>query len=244
MARTAASVTPPSVPPRARWPRSDAKPTFRRGPQPFGRQICQPPPRIGSASETRQAADRAGSGTEAVTASATTVSASGAERTSDRLGRGRTRRLSRSPLVRSCQTSATTAVRKEIRPAPQMLDGTPNRSAHQPATDAPTGVLPRKTSTYSAMTRPRYRPCTPIWTRWFADCARYTEKNPVGTSRIIATMNDGAKPTTNSSNPNAAAAPIIMYAPGRLRRPLPARAPPNAPTASDVVSRPNDDGPA
>jgi hypothetical protein len=57
-------------------------------------------------------------------------------------------------------------------PAPQMLDGTPKCSPHQPASEAPIGVVPRKTSTYRAMTRPRYEESTPICTRWLAAWAR------------------------------------------------------------------------
>ena len=68
-------------------------------------------------------------------------------------------------------------------------------------------------------------------------------KNPVIASSPTATGYAGANAASVSNTPNPNAAPITTYAEGRPVRRLDTRAPTSAPTASDVVSSPNEAAP-
>jgi hypothetical protein len=78
----------------------------------------------------------------------------------------------RAPAIRRRRANAAPPTSTVITPPSQMLVRAPKVSASQPTTGAPIGLVPRKTSTYSAITRPRSSASTPSWTRWFAAWAR------------------------------------------------------------------------
>ncbi|OLE25520.1 MAG: hypothetical protein AUG44_15865 [Actinobacteria bacterium 13_1_20CM_3_71_11] len=151
------------------------------------------------------------------------------------MGAGTNWKRSLAPDRRNSTTRATTAAAREIAPPTQMLARGPNASANQPTSGAPTGLVPRNATTYSAMTRPRISGSVPSCTRWLAAWARKICTKPVGTRIAAVSRYVGMSPDSVPSTPKPTAAPSTSHTEGRTRRRVLA----SAPAAIAVVSRPN-----
>src|SRR3954470_15831786 len=127
----------------------------------------------------------------------------------------------------------------ETAPPMYRLDRGPSASASTPISGAPNGVPPRKTSTYSAMTRPRMDGADRSWHIEFADVVMVRIAAPVGTSIATSSQYDGTNAHTNSSAPKTNAAPYNSRCLGRGRRAA-ANAPMSEPAASAAESTPYD----
>jgi len=111
----------------------------------------------------------------------------------------------------------------------------PAVSAIQPTSGAPTGVEPRKTTEYSAITRPRIAGSTASCSVEFTPAAKVTVTIPSGISAAICSGSVGAAAAASMNSPNAADAHTSSFESTRPRAPA-SSAPITEPTPIAVVS--------
>ena len=142
------------------------------------------------------------------------------------------RAAGRAPAPRN---AARTRTRPRRRPATRRRRPRPARraarrtSASQPTSGAPIGVEPRKTTEYSAITRPRMVGSTWICSAEFTPAAKVTDAAPNGISARICNSNVGAAAASSIEIPKAS--DDTTSSPGETR--------PRAPAASAPATEPD-----
>ena len=111
----------------------------------------------------------------------------------------------------------------------------PAVSAIQPMIGAPIGVEPRKTTEYSAMTRPRIAGSDASCSDELTPAAKVTLAAPSGTSVATCSAKAGAPAAASVSAPNAIDEPANSHTLTRPRAPA-ASAPSTEPTPRALVS--------
>ena len=99
----------------------------------------------------------------------------------------------------------------------------------QPAIGPPIGVEPRKTTEYSAITRPRIAGSAESWSEELMPAAKVTLAAPSGTSAIASSVRVGAPAAISAAAPKPNAAATSRPGPTRPRAPA-TRAPSTEPT--------------
>jgi len=135
---------------------------------------------------------------------------------------------------RHAKRAASAAIPAAAAPASRPLRG-PATSASQPTAGAPIGVEPRKTTEYSAITRPRIAGSTASWSEELTPAAKVTLAAPSGSSASTCSGRVGASATSSSASANAVAAATRRRGDTRPRA-LAASAPDTEPTPMAAVS--------